>query len=226
LSAEIERETIIYTNSQALYEKNEKAKSEVQSLKRSIREIEVIEKPKELFFEENIYQGKKKQALLYEQEQNTIKLLTVQEENRKERLAVLRENIESYVSSINKLNKLIDIFSPSGILQKEMEIKLDPIIKKFKKFIPGIEIKTLELLKNGLDSKEVFDIIVNGRNYEKLSTGEKMKIDVAISQIIDSMVKDQIGIYFLDNAESISEDIKINNQFFITKVTNTNLQIK
>ena len=227
LDAEVAEERINYANAEKIYEENEKAKKTIEFLEAQLRELSGLVEPEKLIeFDEEKYDEVKRLKQLFDQERNTIELLTRQEGDRKDKIVRLKEKNLSIVSVINRLNKLIEIMSPSGITQKEMEIKLKPIIYKFKKLLPDAEIETLELLKNGLDSKEVFNIFVSGRNYDKCSTGERMKVDIAISQIIDSMVKDPIECFFLDNSESLSEIPKIKTQFFIAQVTNNNLQIK
>jgi DNA repair exonuclease SbcCD ATPase subunit len=227
LIAATEKERRFLDDAQKLYEENERAKKEIEILKASIREIPEVKEPESLKeFDLEKYAKLKEQSTAYLSEQNTIKLLTNQETERKEKISKLNEENKTLISTINGLNKLIRIFSQEGIPAKEMELKLQPIVDKFRELLPNAEIKLVELLKNELGFKEVFNVVVDGRYYNKLSTGEKIQTDVAISQIIDSMLKEPISVLFLDNAESLSELISIKPQFFIAIVNQNNLTLK
>jgi DNA repair exonuclease SbcCD ATPase subunit len=156
-----------------------------------------------------------------------------------ERIETLKEqelarlnSIESNKEVIVVLNKendrlrfLIEIFSPRGIPAEEMKIKLDPLQVKFKSFIPTAEITTIEMLKNEMGYKEVFHISVDGNDYAKLSLGEKTRVDISLSQIINSMLKEKIDMFFLDNSEVLDSWVSVPAQAFICKVTNQLLKI-
>jgi hypothetical protein len=149
-----------------------------------------------------------------------------EETKRLDQLKKWKEERSNASARINILNKLKEIFSPSGIPAEEMRIKMKPIMEMFNKFIPNAKIETLKLLKSGLDSKEIFEISVDGKDYSRMSLGEKTRIDIALSQIIDDLSKNIVSMFFLDNAEILDETPKIKPQFFIAKVTNNNLIIK
>jgi hypothetical protein len=117
------------------------------------------------------------------------------------------------------------MFSPRGIPAEEMKIKLDPLQVQFKSFIPTAEITTIEMLKNEMGYKEVFKISVDGNDYAKLSLGEKTRVDISLSQIINSMLKEKIDMFFLDNSEILDTWVAIPSQAFICKVTNQLLRI-
>ena len=103
--------------------------------------------------------------------------------------------------------------------------KIEPIKKTFQEKIKGFDIEVIELMKNGFSFKNVFKLTLNGKEYKKLSLGEKTKLDIAISQTINELLEEKIDMFFLDNSESLDEIPKINGQSFICKVNNEDLNI-
>ncbi len=148
-----------------------------------------------------------------------------------EEMNVIKNNLEKllFKESDNLLNlrRLYEIFAPSGLPAEEMKLKLKPIIARFKELIPGFKINTIKHLKNNIDTKEVFEVMVKGKEYYKLSLGEKMKVDIAMSMVINDMIKEDIGIFFLDNSEVIDKlpEIDEDGQWFISTVTNSAFKI-
>ena len=138
---------------------------------------------------------------------------------------VLKQNA-ILIKSLDDLTKLIKIFSPHGIRSEEMRIKLDPILTLFNKYIPNSKIETLQILKNEMHYKEVFQVFSEGKEYSKMSLGEKTKIDICISKIIDQLCGDKIKTYFIDNAEIIDKLPEIRKQTFAAKVNKLDLKIK
>ena len=159
------------------------------------------------------------------EEKRDIVTLTNQEEIRLKKIEKNKERILVLTKENERLIILINIFSPQGIPAEEMNIKLDPIKKTFQTLLPNSDIITIESLKNEMGYKEVFKIIVEGKEYSKLSLGEKTRVDIAISQIINSMLKEKIDVFFLDNSEVLDSSISLPKQSFICKVNNQQLKI-
>lgn len=159
------------------------------------------------------------------EQENTIKVLTEQEDHRVKKLNSYKDKIGLLILSNDRLNRLISIFSPKGIPAEEMNQKLEPLKKKFKEFIPNSDIVTLELLKNEMSYKEVFKILVDEKDYSKLSLGEQTRVDISISKTINSMLVEKIDMFFLDNSEVLDSSISIPSQSFICKVSNQPLKI-
>jgi DNA repair exonuclease SbcCD ATPase subunit len=186
-------------------------------------EIEKPEKVNELN-QETLNSLEENQKKLIEEKRDVV-TLTNQEEIRLKKIEENKERIAILTKENERLLLLINIFSPRGIPAEEMNIKLDPIKKAFQTLLPNSDIITIESLKNEMGYKEVFKIIVEGKEYSKLSLGEKTRVDIAISQIINSMLKEKIDVFFLDNSEVLDSSISLPKQSFICKVTNQQLKI-
>ena len=178
------------------------------------KEIAVVSKPNVKLFDEL-----KKQQTEYLAEQQYIKRLQSDEIERQNSFQSLMDKIEKSKAVIKDIEVLIPIFSHIGMPSMEMKIKVVSVNTILQKYIPKSQIETLELLKNGMDTREVFDIRINGKEYKKLSTGERLKTDIAISETLDELSGFQVGMKFVDNGECIDHDPKISPQSFIAKVT-------
>jgi len=227
LTKSINAEAESYSKKLEEYQKYVQANNEKQTLKNSIQIPLKPEKPTEEKFEYDSSKERECETLQrnYENRLAEIKLLTRQEEDRKDKIERLREKVTFLVGEINEVNNLLPIFSKTGIPALEMRRKLDPILEEIKKVIPTAEIELLETLKNGIGEKEVFTLMSNGIEYDKCSTGEKMKVNCAISQIIDNLSGNKINMTFLDNGESVDEVPEMKGQCFIAKVTNNSLEL-
>lgn len=224
----IDAERKRFTTQENEYAEEETKKRKRESLQNSFKDIIVPIEPKEELYEFDVKKEKEIEEKYkeYQAEKSRIELLKLQEEERQIKVADMKNAREIVLKKIEEINKLLPIFSNTGIPAKEIEMKLEPIITEFKKLLPECRIELVEMLKNGMGTKEVFNIYYNDIEYAKMSTGEKMKVDCAISQIIDDLSGRQVGVYFLDNAESIDEIPNIREQCFISKVSNKKLTIK
>jgi hypothetical protein len=52
-----------------------------------------------------------------------------------------------------------------------------------------------------------------------MSTGEKKKVDIAISKIINKLSGSKLNIFFIDNAEAIDKIPNLVTQSFLARVT-------
>ena len=228
LSKAIQEETADYREKMDKYEAYILAISEKERIKEKIVSIPEPKKPQKeitVFDEEKQKNLKEKQQEFIRQNTEQ-ELLKRQEEERFKKIEELKNKRTLIEDEINEVSKILPIFSPKGIAAEEMRIKLDPIILEIQKMVPTARIETLEWLKNGLDQREVFSLFVNDIEYSKCSTGEKMKVDIALSQVIDEMAGNRIGVYFCDNSESIDNLPDIKEQSFIARVNQDKLIIK
>lgn len=225
LTKAINEEAEDYSKKLEKYQEYVHATTKKQNLKNSIKELVEPEKPEEERFS---YQENKELELQQREHENElarVELLQNQEIERQSKICNLKEKVKHLVDQINEVNKLLPIFSKTGIPALEMKKKLEPILEEIRKVIPSAEVELLETLKNGLSSKEVFTLRSNGIEYDKCSTGEKMKISCAISQVINNLSGNKIGVYFIDNSESVDTLPSITGQVFSAYVTNNNLEI-
>ena len=146
-----------------------------------------------------------------------------------------KETIIEIGAKAESLQKLVDIFSPKGLQNEEMKLKLKPLKDRLQKEVEGIDIILLELLKSGMGYKKVFKILVDDIDYLRRSTGEKRKIDVAISLILNDLLKEKynnpINTMFVDGMESLSYAMNFKNghesiQLFLAKVLDDDLVVK
>lgn len=144
-----------------------------------------------------------------------------------------KKSISELEKSLIELKKLTEILSPKGLSNEEMNIKLKPLKDRLQKDVKGIDIHLLELLKSEMGYRKVFKISVNGIEYKRLSCGEKKRIDVSLSLILNDMLKERfnnaINMFFVDGMEALSQTINFSNnlvQIFLSEVSEEELNIK
>lgn len=135
---------------------------------------------------------------------------------------------EKSKATLVEVSQIVDALAPSGIRAQAARQQIEPIIAILNKFagesLP-IKIETLHQLKNGT-VKEVFKLYANEIPYKYLSTGEKKRVDIALSQTINELSGSTINVFFLDDAELISEPFTLSGQQFKTLVASGKLIIK
>lgn len=97
---------------------------------------------------------------------------------------------------------LVNIFKATGLPSLELEEQIAPLNEALNAAIPGARFVLLKATKNGMEFKNVFDIEVNERPYVRLSSGEKKLVDVSLSIIFNSLLKEP-GIIFIDDADLV-----------------------
>jgi DNA repair exonuclease SbcCD ATPase subunit len=227
IESEIDLKKNEYKNKLEYWQINEDNKKKKLMLESQFLDpLPTPEKPVALYeIDENRLSKLEKEQEDYLNLLNTIKVLTEQEDFRLKKLEKYKEKM-LYLSQENeRLLFLINIFSPKGIPAEEMNIKLEPLKKIFQTLLPNSDIVTLDLLKNEMGYREVFKITIDGKDYAKLSLGEKIRVDISLSQIINSMLKEKIDMFFLDNSEVVDKKMNLPAQSFICKVTNQPLKI-
>jgi DNA repair exonuclease SbcCD ATPase subunit len=222
-----------YSQDVFLFDENEKQKVKEETLKNQIVEVVKPEKPTSKKMLEEDFQ-KKKTTLANLRQKNMDFTMEMQEIERieKQNSAIEKERnqIQAEIITLGEdledLRKLKEIFSPSGMQAEEMRRKLSPIVTKFKELIPGLTIDTVEALKTVVGLKEVFKVKVNGRSYSKLSTGERLRVNLAMSTVLNGMITNEIGIFFIDNAESLDKLPELpKGQVFVSTVSNDKLKV-
>lgn len=146
------------------------------------------------------------------------------------------ENKKSVIElekNLIELKNLVEILSPKGLSNEEMNIKLNSLKDRLQKEIEGVDIHLLELLKSEMGYRKIFKISVNGIEYKRLSCGEKKKIDVFLSTVLNAMLKERfnnaINIFFIDGMEALSQTINFSDnlvQIFLSEVSENELAIK
>jgi DNA repair exonuclease SbcCD ATPase subunit len=140
----------------------------------------------------------------------------------------LKNEINNLEKVIDELTLVIDMLNPKALPALELKLKLKPIKEFLSKRIPGLEIVTEKEVKTTLEIEETFQIRVGGKPYNRLSTGEQLKVDIAISEMLDKLSNRAVNMFFIDKAESLSSKPKLpEGQTFIASVTNgTKLRVE
>lgn len=97
---------------------------------------------------------------------------------------------------------LVNIFKATGLPSLELEERIAPLNEALQAAIPGAKFVLLKATKNGMEFKNVFDIEIDERPYARLSSGEKKLVDVSLSIIFNSLLKEP-GIIFIDDADLV-----------------------
>lgn len=127
------------------------------------------------------------------------------------------------------ISVIVEALSAKGIRATAARQQIKPVVDAINKFTGDdfpVRIETLEQLKTRSDMKEVFKLYANEIPYKFLSTGEKKRIDIAISQAVNSLLEDPIDMFFVDDAELISSEYTITGQVFKAYVASDELTIK
>lgn len=131
----------------------------------------------------------------------------------------IRKEIQAKNDSIKELTCLIDNFAPKGMPAVEFDIKVKPMIKFANTLLPGITIETSKKQKSGV-WEEAFIVKYNDVQYSRLSTGEKKKVSLVFSEMLDKLIGYEVGIKFVDHMESITGKLpKVEGQLFLAQVT-------
>lgn len=126
------------------------------------------------------------------------------------------------------VSAIAEALSPKGIRASAARKQIQPILDVINKYsgdsLP-VKIETLKQLKKG-DLKEVFILSANEVPYKFLSTGEKKRIDIALSQAINELSEAEVDMYFVDDAELISEEYTLTGQVFKAYVASDDLTVE
>jgi DNA repair ATPase RecN len=108
---------------------------------------------------------------------------------------------------------------------EEIKLKLSDLLTKLQKEFNNVEIVLSELYKNEMGYQDTFKFKINGLDYQALSTGEKLRFDLVISKFFNSLLKEPIDCFFVDNTSVLDEDISVPDQSFITQIWPYDLEL-
>ena len=223
LKQQIAKEESNYDVQWECFKKNEENKIEIRVLKARIQDIKELEKPKIPKVDIDKLQAdreKIKEAQgKYIVEKTEIKSLEKRNNNELEKKSEFLKKKKNLEKELEEIKYICSVFSPKGLPSEEMRMKLEPIIETMNEFLPKSKIELLELLKNGMEYREVFQVFVKGKEYARMSTGEKKKVDIAMSKVINRLSGKKLNMFFIDNAESIDKIPDLVSQTFLASVT-------
>jgi hypothetical protein len=140
----------------------------------------------------------------------------------RKQVAELKSEKEKMEPIFTKLKKTLDIIKK--LPQEEIKSKMHDLEPLLAMTIPDAQLVLMEVLKTEMGYKPVFKLLVNGKEYKYLSTGEKKKIDVGLCELVNIFHK--VGIVFIDNLESVSDALITNfKQIFTSRVTQDELSV-
>lgn len=142
------------------------------------------------------------------------------------------DEIKKYKAEQANLDQLYNLFCPTGLPSLEAEEKIKPVEAKLQEYVKDCKIVIMRLLKNGMEYKDTFDIELSGKRYARLSSGEKKKLDFAISMVINKFLRQPVSMLFMDDSDLIDDEgintilaVDDSVQLFTTHVTNDNLKL-
>lgn len=130
--------------------------------------------------------------------------------------------IDKAKAQLIEISIIVDALSAGGIRAQAARKQIIPITDAINEFLDDkmkISIETLKQLKTKSDMKEVFIISMDNVPFTRLSTGERKRIEIAISQAINKLSEADVNMYFVDDAELISEPYSLTGQVFKAYVT-------
>ncbi len=124
---------------------------------------------------------------------------------------------------INKINvkelelckKAVEQIEPLEIKKKSKDL-VDALQNEF----GDVDLILTEAYKSKADIKDIFQFTVNGLKYNQLSTGERLRFDIIVSQFFNSLLKNPVDMYFIDETSVLDQnpDYITNSQMFYTIV--------
>lgn len=123
-------------------------------------------------------------------------------------------NIENIRNSKNKIEQLKLAIDAA---KQYNSIKLKKQSAQIKPYLDKVEIQFEKLTKDG-ELKDDFKIVYEGKEFNKLSTSEKIKAGLEIANLLMNIQKLHFPI-FIDDAESINVIPELDTQMIMAKVT-------
>ena len=135
----------------------------------------------------------------------------------------LISKIASKKKNVELAEKIVEALHPvKGIDAKVLEKKMESV----KDLAHPIEFVLRDFRKNG-DPVDCFKIRVNGIPYEALSDGQKIKVNLRISWILDELVGRKVNVHFIDNVELVDRfELPEAEQVFYTHVNTESLKVE
>ena len=108
---------------------------------------------------------------------------------------------------------------------EEMKLKVEKLEQELKKVFKNVEIALTESYKSEMGFKEIFKFKINGLEYKTLSSGEKLRFDLAVSTFFNSLLPEPIDCFFVDDTSVLDDDIEVPSQAFISSIWPYDLEI-
>jgi DNA repair exonuclease SbcCD ATPase subunit len=129
-----------------------------------------------------------------------------------------KERIKNSNNKISELKLAIDAGKQFN------SIRLNKQTETINKYLDKVELSFEELGKDG-ELKEKFKILYEGKEFTKLSTSERIKAGLEISNLISNVMDLKIPV-FVDDSESITRVPVLDTQMILTKVVEGLEEIK
>ena len=194
--------------------KEEELKTQLASAQKLLDNAESV-------FNKNIWNEEDEQELknlidIKAKHEAYVEIATKQNEQNKKNIDLLNKQIESMEGEMNKLKILQTALSPKGVYSEIVRRQTNYFIEKVSKYGSDIKVETTEPLVTKPDElKEVFNIFWNGKQENRLSTGQKMTLAVyfcyAIQDLIAEKLEFDISLLFLDNSSLITQTSEFNS---------------
>lgn len=132
-------------------------------------------------------------------------------ESRKKELEAIDLKAESQKSYINVIKQQID--AAKSFNAKKLDIQTENIEKHLDK----VSVKLQEVVKSTGELKDTFKIMYEDREFNVLSTSEKIKAGLEIANLVMNVLDIKLPV-FIDNAESITEYNILDTQIIEARV--------
>lgn len=148
------------------------------------------------------------------------RLATIERHN--DKLSIIDSDIKKYGDRLDSVEKIYKILSPSGMQSEDMRNRIENVYSTIKGFGDGLTIQTLDTVKSSGELKEVFILKYKDVEYEHLSDGEKIKVQLIICKLFNILANNIVGCIFFDKLELLdgySRDVKFDGQMFIAVIS-------
>ncbi|MGG4548290.1 AAA family ATPase [Rossellomorea marisflavi] len=142
-----------------------------------------------------------------------------------EQASSLAEDIEVAKEKKEAIRK--ELVTSKGIVDAIKEFKTkrsELMVSKVDDLFTSISVKLYETLKNG-EERATFEIEMDGKPYSKLSTAEKIKAGLELTEVL-SKQSEVVAPTFVDNAESILNFSAPAGQLIVARVVDEDLTIQ
>lgn len=190
-----------------------KYKLDLSNTEDAIKKLNKIKKETEI----NNYENSGKLKLLDKYSQDFTDANAVKQEilQDKDKNTLLLKELEIAYKAVNQIEPL------------EIRKKSEELLNTLKDNFGEVELVLSETYKTKADIKDVFRFEFNGLDYNQLSTGEKLRVDIIISQFFNGLLKEPIDMYFIDETSLLDAPISAieKGQTFATEITPYDLEI-
>ncbi|PEJ46936.1 hypothetical protein CN692_25470, partial [Bacillus sp. AFS002410] len=202
-------------NKQTTFEKELSYAKELSSQNGQLKaQLEALEDTKQIPIDQDLLEQINNEIIQIRTQLNQVN----QVERLKTELIDAETNKEEIRNKRNKSLAIIDAIKEFRTKRSEL------MVKKIDSLFTNISVKLFEQLKNG-EERATFEIEMYGRPFSKLSTAERIKCGLELSEVL-SKQSELIAPCFVDNAESILTFSKPTGQLIVARVVDTDFNIK